>query len=151
VFLVFLLPDNNAMNCYGYDVRPGERAPLSGLYEELNVFGSRTGRTVFVLEEEHLPAAPREFSWRSLAHFGVKMAEGSKPFSQRTPEMLREQAAEYRRMAETSYTIVVREGLLKLASRLEALADRREREVNAGGSENERRSNSPPGRRPDES
>jgi hypothetical protein len=43
--------------------RPGERATRAGDYEELNVFGSKTGRVVFVDVEDTLPSAPRGFTW----------------------------------------------------------------------------------------
>jgi hypothetical protein len=46
------------------DVRPGERSPVTGEYEELNVFGSRTGKMRHMDEGEALPSAPRGFSWR---------------------------------------------------------------------------------------
>jgi hypothetical protein len=44
--------------------QPGAHAPETGHYEELNVFGSRTGRVEHVQEGERLPFAPRGFSWR---------------------------------------------------------------------------------------
>ena len=43
---------------------PGDEAPHTGHYEELNIFGSRTGRTIHVQEGDRLPAAPRGFTWR---------------------------------------------------------------------------------------
>jgi hypothetical protein len=43
--------------------RPGEPAKSAGHYEELNVFGSPTGRVVFVDVEDRLPSAPRGFTW----------------------------------------------------------------------------------------
>ncbi|HLJ06328.1 MAG TPA: hypothetical protein VKT26_08650 [Acetobacteraceae bacterium] len=46
------------------EVRPGERAPATGSYEELNVFGVRTGKVLHIRTGEALPAAPRGFSWR---------------------------------------------------------------------------------------
>jgi len=96
------------------DCQPGDRAPNSGGYQELNVFGSPTGRVVLVAEGDKLPRAPRGFTWRSL--------------SERSVAELRAQAAEYRRMAGTARTAAVMRGLNKVADRLEALADRRERE-----------------------
>ena len=39
-------------------------APATGHYEELNVFGSHTGKTAHVTEGEPLPGAPRGFTWR---------------------------------------------------------------------------------------
>ena len=44
--------------------QPGAHAPVTGQYEELNVFGSSTGRVEHVREGERLPNAPRGFSWR---------------------------------------------------------------------------------------
>jgi hypothetical protein len=44
--------------------RPGDHAPATDHYEELNVFGTHTGRVEFVSEGQPLPAAPRGFMWR---------------------------------------------------------------------------------------
>jgi hypothetical protein len=44
--------------------RPGDTAPTTGHYEELNVFGARTGALHHVKEGEPLPGAPRGFVWR---------------------------------------------------------------------------------------
>jgi hypothetical protein len=44
--------------------QPGDRAPATAHYEELNVFGSPTGAVVHVREGDRLPAAPRNFTWR---------------------------------------------------------------------------------------
>jgi hypothetical protein len=46
--------------------QPGARAPATGRYEELNVFGSPTGRIERVREGEPLPASPRGHSWRPI-------------------------------------------------------------------------------------
>jgi hypothetical protein len=43
---------------------PGERASETGHYEELNVFGTRTGKAVRIEQGETLPPAPRGFGWR---------------------------------------------------------------------------------------
>ena len=43
--------------------RPGEPAFATGLYHEVNVFGTRTGRTVRAERGERLPRAPRGFGW----------------------------------------------------------------------------------------
>ena len=43
---------------------PGEPASATGLYHEVNVFGSPTGRTVRAERGERLPLAPRGFGWR---------------------------------------------------------------------------------------
>jgi len=93
--------------------QPGGRAPGNGEYEELNVFGTPTGRIVVVAKDEELPATARGFSWR--------------PLGERTIAEIRASAAEYRRMAETARTAEVRDGLRKLAERLDSLADERER------------------------
>ena len=42
---------------------PGASAPLSGVYREVNIFGTPTGRRVQVQEGEPLPSAPVGFSW----------------------------------------------------------------------------------------
>jgi hypothetical protein len=46
--------------------QPGDRAPATAHYEELNVFGSRTGKVVRVTEGDPLPGAPRSFTWRRI-------------------------------------------------------------------------------------
>jgi hypothetical protein len=45
---------------------PGERASVTGRYEELNVFSAPTGKAVRIEQGETLPASPRGFTWRSL-------------------------------------------------------------------------------------
>jgi hypothetical protein len=45
---------------------PGAHAPATGRYEELNIFGTRTGRIEHVREGERLPTGPRGFSWRQI-------------------------------------------------------------------------------------
>jgi hypothetical protein len=44
--------------------RPGELASATGLYHEVNVFGTRTGRTVRAERGERLPGAPLGFRWQ---------------------------------------------------------------------------------------
>jgi hypothetical protein len=44
--------------------RPGEPASATGLYHEVNVFGTPTGRTVRAERGDRLPGAPRSFGWR---------------------------------------------------------------------------------------
>jgi hypothetical protein len=39
-------------------------APLTGHYEELNVFGTPTGTIIPVRAGEHLPGQPRGFTWQ---------------------------------------------------------------------------------------
>ena len=48
------------------EYQPGERAPAAGSYEQLNIFGSRTGTVVTMLAHGLLPGAPRGFTWRLL-------------------------------------------------------------------------------------
>ena len=97
------------------EFQSGEAVPDSGVYEERNVFGTPTGHAVAVEKGETFPAIPRGYTYRSLATLSA--AE------------LRAKAAHFRRMAGTASTEFAMTGLLKLAERLEALADRRE----AGG------------------
>jgi hypothetical protein len=94
------------------EFRPGEPAPGPGPYEELNVFGSPTGKAVVMVRGETFPAAPRGFTWRALSELSVSE--------------LRAKATHHRAMAETATTDAVRISLLKLADRFDALADRRE-------------------------
>ncbi len=46
--------------------KPVDLAPATGHYEELNVFGTPTGRVHRAREGEPLPRAPRNFSWRQI-------------------------------------------------------------------------------------
>ena len=46
------------------DWPPGEQAPTSGIYAELNVLGTPTGLTISVDKGVKLPSAPRGFVWR---------------------------------------------------------------------------------------
>jgi hypothetical protein len=46
--------------------QPGTHAPVTGRYEELNIFGTRTGRIEHVREGERLPIGPRGFTWRQI-------------------------------------------------------------------------------------
>jgi hypothetical protein len=96
------------------DQQPGERPASPGIYEELNVFGTPTGRLVLAATDGELPDVPRGFTWR--------------PLSERSLAEVRARAEEFRRMAETARTQAVGDSLRKLAERLDALADRRERE-----------------------
>ena len=93
------------------EFQPGDRAPGSGEYEELNVFGSPTGRVAAVVKDEELPTAPRGFTWRPLAELSI--------------DELRARAADYRRMAGTATVASVRASLHRVAERLDSLADRR--------------------------
>jgi hypothetical protein len=43
---------------------PGEPAPVTGDYHELNVFGRPTGWSRYLQQGETLPALPRGFTWR---------------------------------------------------------------------------------------
>jgi hypothetical protein len=92
--------------------RPGQPAPDPGRYEQLNVFGSPTGKVVVMVRGETFPLAPRGFRWRPLSELSVSE--------------LRAKATLHRAMAETAATDVVMASLLKLADRFDALADQRE-------------------------
>ena len=50
--------------------QPGSHAPVTGHYEELNVFGTQTGRIERVHEGERLPNGPRGFTWRRIEEDG---------------------------------------------------------------------------------
>ena len=91
---------------------PGEQAPSFGLYQELDVYGTPTGRVVAMVQEETFPAAPRGFKWRALTELSVSE--------------LRAKATQYRAMAGTATTEAVMTALLRLAERFDALADQRE-------------------------
>jgi hypothetical protein len=47
-------------------LQPGDDAPVTGTYEELNIFGARTGRLHVAQEGDPLPRLPRGFSWRPI-------------------------------------------------------------------------------------
>src|ERR1700733_10770126 len=93
--------------------QPGEHADAFREYEELNVFGTPTGRVVLAAKDEDFPDAPRGFSWRLLA--------------ERSAAEIRARAAEYRHMADAARTLPANQSLQKLAERLEEHAARRER------------------------
>ncbi len=95
------------------EFEPRTPAPHSGLFEEINIFGAPTGVTTFREAGEPFPGAPRGFAWRPLAELSISQ--------------LRARAARYREMAATATTTEVMSGLSKIAERLDALADQRER------------------------
>jgi hypothetical protein len=97
---------------------PGEFVRIAGPYEELNIFGTRTGRMVFVSEGDEFPSAPRGYRWRPLAELSATE--------------LRARAAQYRLMASTARTAQAVRGLWRLAERFDQLADQREREAGSG-------------------
>jgi hypothetical protein len=45
-------------------LQPGEPAPQTGYFEELNAFGRPTGYVVHARKGEPLPFAPTRFTWR---------------------------------------------------------------------------------------
>lgn len=97
------------------EFEPLSLVPHSGLFEEINVFGTATGVMTFGDKGERLPGAPRGFKWRPLAELSISE--------------LRTRAAQHREMAATATTEPVTASLLDIAERLDALADRRERGV----------------------
>jgi hypothetical protein len=50
-----------------HEHQPDEPASRAGRYDELNVFGTPTGKVAHVREGEELPNSPRGFSWRHVA------------------------------------------------------------------------------------
>jgi hypothetical protein len=46
------------------ELKPWERAPVSGYYQLLNVFGTPTGEGAFVERGGLMPSAPRPHRWR---------------------------------------------------------------------------------------
>jgi hypothetical protein len=46
--------------------QPGDRAPVTDHYEELNVFGTPTGTVIHIPEGDRLPHGPRGFTWRRI-------------------------------------------------------------------------------------
>ena len=112
------------------DHAAGSRAPVSGDYELLNVFGSRTGETVAIVEGEFLPAAPIGFSWRLIKVSPVmarlSVFDRKPPLSMLTATQLLELAGEFRAMALTASTPAVRQSLNTLVVRYVMLAAKRE-------------------------
>lgn len=104
-----------ALNTYN----PDENARSSGQYQELNIFGAPTGRIALMTEGDRLPSSPRGFSWR--------------PLAERSASELRAEGNKYRRMAETATTMEVAASLRKIADRLDAMADQKERESRGEG------------------
>lgn len=51
------------MNPLPKELRPGTLAPVTGLYQQINVFGTPIGAPVAVRASEKLPAAPRNWAW----------------------------------------------------------------------------------------
>ena len=94
------------------EVQPGDEAPTTGVYEQLNVFGTPTGEVVVAAIGEKMPAAARGFAWRKLAD--------------QLPADLRVRANEYRQMADTARMQSVMDSLHRLADRFDRLADLRE-------------------------
>jgi hypothetical protein len=62
-------------------IEPGAAAPVTGVYQELNVFGTPTGRQTIAQEGEQLPHAPIMFSWRLKSS-----ADGDPPLQKRGAE-----------------------------------------------------------------
>jgi hypothetical protein len=93
--------------------QPGERAPHSGRYEQLNVLGARTGVVTYAQEGDELPDAPRGFAWT--------------PLAMRSAAELRAEGAEYRRLAEAALVTPVMTALYEIADRFDTLAERQER------------------------
>jgi hypothetical protein len=56
------------------DHLPGEPAPHTGRYDELNVFGAHTGLSIQAERGERLPVLPHGFSWRHVPR-GVLIAK----------------------------------------------------------------------------
>ena len=48
---------------------PGHPAPDTGIYEQINVFGSPTGERAYVLHGHPLPAAPVGHGWAIDEHW----------------------------------------------------------------------------------
>ena len=63
------------------ELKPRDRAPVSGWYELLNVFGTPTGEAVFVTQGYPVPAAPRRYVWRlkTATHDTAQNDQAGKP------------------------------------------------------------------------
>jgi hypothetical protein len=94
--------------------QPGQRAPHSGVYEQVNACGGPSGAVAYVQEGDQLPPAPRGLTWQ--------------PLARRSPAALREEAIEYRRLAESASTANVTFALFEIANRFDDLAEQCERD-----------------------
>ena len=54
-----------------YEVMPGDRVLVSGVYELLNAFGTTVSTKLFILKGSEAPAAPRSFKWRLIEAAGT--------------------------------------------------------------------------------
>ena len=115
------------------EYQPGERAPAAGDYEELNVFGSWTGKVALLAAGDPFPASARGFTWR--------------PLAARSAAELRAHAAEYRRMAAAARTPEASHGLSRVAERLETLAAQRDQGDKPQPAPRDRRDTPPAGQR----
>jgi hypothetical protein len=102
----------DAANMQQTEFPPGGSAPETGVYEELNVFGTPTGNVIVLARTETFPVLPMGFTWR--------------PLSSLSAAEIRDRAAHCRAMAGTASTEDVRDALLKLAVRFDKLASERE-------------------------
>jgi hypothetical protein len=62
---------SHSMERWDYEVTPGGRVLVSGVYELLNVFGTPTATKLFMLRGSAAPTAPREFMWRLIESAGT--------------------------------------------------------------------------------
>jgi len=97
---------------------PYSRAPETGIFEEIDPFGSATGAFAFVLEGDFLPGAPRSFAWRALGELSALA--------------LRLRGQECRKRADAAGSQAVVDNLLALAERFDELAHRHEQEERNG-------------------
>jgi hypothetical protein len=75
-----------------HEHQPDEPASRAGRYDELNVFGTPTGRVSHVGEGEELPKSPRGFSWRHARAGGQHLNKESPAAGEPTgPEAIREE------------------------------------------------------------
>jgi hypothetical protein len=73
--------------------RPGDPAPETGHYEELNVFGSPTGRVHHATDGESLPPSPRGFTWRLVrpdGMAGTRKRRGGEAYAPKLPDEIDE-------------------------------------------------------------
>jgi hypothetical protein len=54
-----------------YEVTPGDRALVSGVYELLDAFGTPTATKLFIMQGSEAPAASRSFKWRLIEPAGT--------------------------------------------------------------------------------
>ena len=90
--------------------RPGAPALYEGLYQELNSFGTPTGRTVRAPQGLQLPAAPHGFTWRLADRDAAGRSASGAAEQTQHPAGQGQYRATCRREARGGSTVLIRPG-----------------------------------------